>query len=168
VEGFVALGTYQFANTPLSDITTLQYATYQPSSNPNTGIVVGILQFGIDFFGSNDFFQGRLIFDPAANGETVSQDTWQTWDAINGGIAEWFYFGPTGVWPDTGFPGTPDTDPMTWAQIVAKYPAARINFNDPVLAIEIAGDISDPFTEAINSVTFGTTSGTTRYVFEPA
>lgn len=168
VEEFVALGTYQFANTPLSQITTLQYTTYQPMSNPDTGIVVGIFQFGIDFFGNNDMFQGRLIFDPAANGESVSEGTWQSWDAIGGGSAKWVYVGLTGFWPDTGFPGTPETDPMTWAQIVAKYPEARINFNDPVLAIEITGDLGDPFTEAINSVTFGTTSGTTRFVFGPA
>lgn len=167
LEEFVALGSYQFANTLLSQITTMQFSTYQPGTNPDTGIVVGILQFGIDFFGSSDPFQGRLIFDPALNSVPVAEDTWQVWDAINGGNAEWYYFG-SGFWPDTGFPGTPDTDPMTWAQIVAKYPEARINLIDPVFAIEITGDLGDPFTEAINSVTFGTTYGTTRYVFGPA
>jgi hypothetical protein len=165
---FVALGTYQFANTRLSQITTLQYSTYQPSTNPGTDVVVGILQFGIDFFGDNFPLQGRLVYDPTQNGESVAQDTWQTWDAINGGSAQWFYFGGIGIWPDTGDPGIPDTDPMTWAQIVAKYPEARINFNDPVLAIEITGNPEGPFTEAINAVTFGTTSGATRFVFGPA
>jgi hypothetical protein len=162
---FVALGTYQFANTPLSQITTLQYATYQPSTNVGTDIVVGILQFGIDFFGSNEPLQGRLVFDPAANGEPVAQDTWQVWDAINSGAANWYYFAGFGIWPDTGNPGIPDTDSMTWSEIVAKYPEARINFNDPVFAIEITGNDINPFTEAINAFSFGTTSGTTRFVF---
>ena len=71
-------------------------------------------------------------------------------------------------WPDTRNPGIPDIDPLTWAQIVAQYPEARINCNDPVFAIEIPGDPSDPFTEAINAVTFGTTAGPTRYVSGPA
>ncbi|MCA9880971.1 MAG: hypothetical protein KC442_24400, partial [Thermomicrobiales bacterium] len=141
---FVALGTYQFANTRLSQITTLQYATYQPNTNLGTDIVVGILQFGIDFFGDNFPLQGRLVYDPSLNGQPVAQDTWQTWDAINGGSASWYFAGGFGVWPDTGDPGIPDTDPMTWAQIVAKYPEARINFNDPVFAIEITGNPEGP------------------------
>jgi hypothetical protein len=163
----VALGTYQFANLPLSQITAIEYTTYQPSTNVGTDVLVGILQFGIDFFGSNDPLQGRLFFIPTENGETPLQDTWQTWDAIKGGAAQWFWFGllSTGYWPDSE---TPDTDPLTWAQIVSRYPDARINLNDPVLAIEIIGNDDDPFTEAINAVTIGTTYGTTRYVFGPA
>jgi hypothetical protein len=163
---FVALGTYQFANMPLNQITALEYSTYQPSTNVGTDIVVGVLQFGVDFFGSNEPFQGRLLFDPTLNGQTPGQDTWQVWDAINGGAAEWFLIGGLfGVWPDSEIP---DTDPLTWSDIISMYPEARINFNEPVFAIEITGNDTEPFTEAINSVTFGTTFGTTRFVFGPA
>lgn len=162
---FYALGTYQFQSTRLSQITAIEYSTFQPDTNVGTDFQVGVLQFGIDFFGSNELFQGRLVYVPQANGYTPAQNTWQVWDAIDGGNAMWFYVGGYGIWPDSEIF---DDEPMRWADIVAKYPEARINFNDPVFAIEITGNGDDPFTEAINSVTFGTTNGTTRFVFGPA
>ena len=159
----VSLGTFQFANVFLSDITALMYSTFNEGPEPT----VGILTFGIDFFGSNPTFSmDSLVFDPAANGQTIVQDTWHEWDAINGGAALCYYNGGGFDWPNTN-PPIPDTDPLSWAQIVATYPEARIRVNDSQFLITTFGD-GAPFTEAINSVTFGTTSGTTRFVFGPA
>lgn len=158
-----SLGTFQFANTPLSEITDLKYSTFQPSSNDGPPTAVGVLMFGIDFFGRNTILPiDSLVYDPNANGLPVTEDTWQEWDAIGGGSALWFYDGDI-EWPNTN-PPIPATAPLTWAQILATYPNARIRFNEAQFTVSLFADV-DPFTEAINSVTFGTTFGTTRFVF---
>lgn len=162
----VSLGTFQFANTPLSEITDLKYSTYQPTAIGVPSTAVGVLFIGVDFFGNNPtLFLDTLVYDPGSNGQPVTVDTWQEWDAINSGSALWFYEGDS-EWPNTN-PPIPATDPLTWAQIVATYPAARFRVNETQFMITLFGD-AEPFTEAINSVTFGTTSGTTRFVFGSA
>ena len=159
----VGLGTFQFANTPLNQITALKYSTFQPITNDGPATQLGYLAFGIDFFGSNSIFPQRLVFDPAVNGEPVAKDIWQEWDGIAGGAAKWYYQGDSFDWPNTN-PPVPDSDPLTWSEIIQIYPNARISFLYPLLQISLEA-YDDPFTEAINSVTFGTASGTTRFVF---
>lgn len=159
----VGLGTFQFANTPLNQITTLKYSTYQPNTNEGPATQLGYLAFGIDFFGNNSIFPERLVFDPAVNGEPVAKDIWQEWDGIAGGAAKWYYQGDLDVWPNTN-PPIPYSDPLTWSEIIQNYPNARINFINPLLQIVLEA-YDDPFTEAINSFTFGTDSSTTRFVF---
>ena len=93
------LATYEFAGTPLTDITTLAFSTYNPSAgNGGSATRSGYLQFNVDFNGS-DTWQRRLIFLPSDNGG-VTQDAWNEWDAISGGNANWRYSGPN--WPVTG------------------------------------------------------------------
>ena len=157
-----SLGTFQFANALLNEITILKYSTFQPSSNDGPASKVGVLSFGIDFFGNNPLFGDRLVFDPNENSTPVAQDNWQEWDAIEGGAAKWLYEGAPD-WPNTN-PPISAADLLTWIEILTIYPNARINFNDPVLQITLQAE-DDPFTEAINSVTFGNGSGTTRFVF---
>jgi len=156
------LATYQFAGTPLSEITELAYSTYNPSAgNGGSASRSGFLQFNVDFNGT-DTWQRRLIYLPSDNG-SVLQNTWQQWDAISGGAALWRHSGPT--WPGTGIPGT---TPRTWNDILTSYPGVRIRVTDSFLGIRVGEPYPDGYTENIDGFKFGTGAGTTWFDFEPA
>lgn len=156
------LATYQFSGTVLSTITELKFSTYNPSAgNGGSASRSGYLNFNVDFTGS-DLFQRRLVFVPSQNGAVV-QDTWQEWDAINGGAALWSYSGPT--WPITGQPGT---FLKSWSQILSDYPGVRIKVTDAFLGIRVGEPYPDGYTENIDAFKFGTGAGTTQYDFDPA
>jgi hypothetical protein len=165
-ESFV-LATFQYSGVALPDITAPAYSTYQPSTNTDDPTNAGILTMAVDFFGQR--LPGDLIqFIPAENGTPVMQDAWQTWDAINGGAGLWSYAQGCGcTWPNSAIPG--DT-PRTWADITPTYKLATITTAaDPFFGIVVTNaDDGKTFVDHINAVTFGTTSGTTRFVFGPA
>lgn len=155
------LATYQFSGTPLADITTFAFSTYNPSAgNGGAANRSGYLHFNVDFNGS-DTWQRRLVYVPSKNG-TVLQDTWQEWDAIDSGNALWSYSGAT--WPVTGQSGT---TLKTWSQILADYPNARIRVTDAFVGIRVGEPYSTGYTENIDAFKFGTASGTTVFDFEP-
>ena len=154
------LATYQFSGTPLADIATLRFRTYNPSAGNGGGSTrSAYLNFNVDFDGS-DTWQKRLSFVPAQNG-TVLQDTWQEWDAINWGGALWGYSGTT--WPITGEPGS---TLKTWSQILSDYPSARIRVTDAFVGLRVGEPYSNGYTEDIDSFTFGTNSAETIFNFE--
>ena len=154
------LATYQFAGTPLADIATLRFRTYNPSAGNGGGSTrSAYLNFNVDFDGS-DTWQKRLYFVPSQNG-TVLQDTWQEWDAINWGAALWGYSGAT--WPVTGEPGT---TLKTWSQILSDYPGVRIRVTDAFVGLRVGEPYASGYTENIDSFTFGTNSAETIFNFE--
>ncbi len=156
------LATYAFAGTPLADITALKFTTYNPSAGNGGGSMrSAYLNFNVDFDGS-DTWQSRLIFLPVDNG-TVMQDTWQEWDALEGGNANWRYSGST--WPVTGEPGATT---KTWSQILSDYPGIRIRVTDAHVALRVGEPYASGYTENVDAFTFGTAAGTTTWVFEPA
>lgn len=156
------LATYQFSGTPLADITDLSFQTYNPSAgNGGSANRSGYLNFNVDFNGS-DTWQRRLVYVPVDNG-TVVQDSWQTWDAINGGSALWRYSGAT--WPVTGEPGSTT---KTWSQILSDYPGVRIRVTDSWLGVRVGEPYVSGYTENIDVFTFGTAAGVTVFDFEPA
>lgn len=155
------LATYRFSGTPLADITTLAFSTYNPSAgNGGSAARSGYLHFNVDFNGS-DTWQRRLVFVPSLNG-TVIQDEWQEWDALNDGNALWLYSGPT--WPITGEPGT---TPKTWSQILTDYPGVRVRVTDAFMGIRVGEPYPDGYTENIDAFRFGTAAGVTTFDFEP-
>ena len=154
------LASYQFAGTTLANISALRFRTYNPSAgNGGSATRSAYLNFNVDFNGS-DTFQRRLVFVPRQNG-TVIQNTWQEWDAINGGAALWSYSGPT--WPITLQPGT---TLKTWAQILSDYPGVRIRVTDAFVGLRVGEPYPDGYTENIDSFTFGSPAGTTIFNFE--
>jgi hypothetical protein len=156
-----SLATYQFAGTPLADITALSFRTYNPSSgNGGSATRSAYLNFNVDFDGS-DTWQRRLIFVPKING-TVLQNTWQEWDAISGGNAKWSLSG--GNWPGTATPGS---TLRTWDDILLSYPGVRMRVTDAHLGLRVGEPYADGYTENIDSFTFGTVAGTTIFDFEP-
>ncbi len=155
------LATYQFSGTPLGDITALKFSTYNPSAgNGGSANRSGYLQFNVDFDGT-DTWQRRLVFVPSQNG-TVIQNTWQEWDAINGGNALWGYSGAT--WPVTGEPGTAL---KTWDQIVSDYPGVRVRVTDSFVGVRVGEPYLSGYTENIDAFKFGTAAGVTTFDFEP-
>jgi len=154
------LATYQFSGTSLAAITTLAFSTYNPSVG-NGGSVnrSAYLHFNVDFNGT-DTWQRRLVFVPSING-TVLQNTWQEWDAVQGGNAKWLYSGAT--WPVTGQPGT---TAKTWSQILTDYPIARIRVTDSFLGMRVGEPYADGYTENIDGFKLGTSTGTTTFDFD--
>jgi hypothetical protein len=78
-----------------------------------------------------------LVFVPA-NNDTVMQNTWQEWDALDEGNALWrwsrFENGPDNS-PSTADDNTwPDGNSnalRTWDDLVASFPHIAIRTNDP-------------------------------------
>jgi hypothetical protein len=151
------LSTYQFGGTLLANITQLGYSTYNSSVGSSSATNAGYLNVNIDFTGSNAW-QKRLIFVPRNNG-TVIQDTWQAWDAINGGNALWGWSGGN-TWPD-GYVGAT----RTWSSILAAFPNARIRATDSLVGIKV-GEGNTAFTENIDAFVFGTGGNTTTFNFD--
>lgn len=161
------LATYQFRGIKLADITSLQFSTYNPSAG-NGGSVsrTGYLQFNVDFDGT-DTWQKRLLFEPTANG-TVQQDTWQEWDAYNGGNARWTWSGlsshggSASAWPDGN-----TNEFRTWNELVSAFPNIAIRQTDSWLGIRVGSPYPSGYTENLDSLVFGTAGGTTTFDFEP-
>jgi|GEM_PF-2690321 len=162
----VNLATYAFSGTHLADIKTLEYTTYNASAGNGAAATANrsaYLQFNVSFNGA-DTWQRRLTFVPANNTVgSIPQDSWKTWDAIQGGAARWTYSGPT--WPVTGEPGT---TPKTWNQILQTYPNAQIRTTDAYLGLRVGEPYANGYTENIDSFVFGTDSAVTTYNFEDA
>ncbi|MGB4965537.1 MAG: hypothetical protein WBO77_00290, partial [Microgenomates group bacterium] len=154
------LATYQFSGTPLGDITELSFYTYNPSAgNPGSINRSGYLNFNVDFNGT-DTWQRRLVFVPSLNG-TVTQNTWQKWDALQSGSAQWLYSGAT--WPVTGEPGTTS---KTWTQILSDYPGIRIRVTDSFLGLRVGEPYPDGYTENLDGFTFATSAKSTTFDFD--
>lgn len=155
------LATYLFSGTPLADITDLRFSTYNPLAGNGGGASrSAYLNFNVDFNGS-DTWQRRLVYVPSENGAVV-QDTWQEWDAIDGGDALWSYSGPT--WPTTGESGSTE---KTWDQILSDYPGVRVRVTDSWLGLRVGEPYATGYTENLDKFVFGTADGTTTWDFEP-
>ncbi len=155
------LATYQFSGTPLANITTMRYSTYNPSAGNGQGPnASAYLNFNVDFNGS-DTFQCRLVFLPIDNGG-VTPNNWKEWDTIQDGAALWRYSGAT--WPGGGAGDVP----KTWSQILAQYPGVRIRVTDAHMGIRVGEPYPPGYTENLDSFTFGTASGITIFDFDPS
>ncbi|HMM62114.1 MAG TPA: hypothetical protein PKC86_00990 [Candidatus Saccharibacteria bacterium] len=155
------IATYQFGGTKLVDITNMSYVADSKSGNgPNQS---PFLNFNIDFDGT-DSWQNRLVYVPSANG-LVPQDTWNTFDTINGGNALWTwskYYSNGNKWPDGN-----TNQYRTLNDIIAQWPGARIRVSDPWLGVRVGNPGPTGYTGSVDSFTFGTAAGTTKYDFEP-
>lgn len=104
--------------TLLSSITALSYATYQ-----STGISYQVtgLNLEVDFDGPGSAGKSVLVFEPVYNTNqgNIIANTWQTWDALNGGNAIW--------WSPQGIPGScSGYCYVQWKDIVKNNPDAVI------------------------------------------
>lgn len=162
------LATYQFSGVALADITQLSFETYNPSaSNGGGSDRSAYINFNIDFDGS-DTWQKRIAFVPNKNG-SPSQDTWEQWDAIDGGSALWWWSGyadNANQWPDG------DTNEYrTWNNLLVSFPGISVRTNDPWFGFRVGEPYADGYTENIDAfviaINEGTNIHTTSFDFEP-
>ncbi len=121
--GRLLLGTVDYAGLRLDEIVSLSYDTYR--SAPDGSVFAPTLQFNIDYDltdSDTTTWQGRLVFEPyLTSGNTVLDDTWQTWDPL------------AGEWWSSGAPGNtvcPQGNPCTWNEVLTNFPNAGIWPND--------------------------------------
>lgn len=165
------IATYQYGGTALSAITKLSFGAYSHNGSVGAGATESpYFNFNADFTGSGTTFQKRLVYVPSANG-AVPQDTWNTYDTINGGNAKWNYSGAnwpaTLVGPDKGAVLTPGTTTRTWKTILADYPNVRVLPTNPWLGVRVGEPGPTGYTGNVDSFTLGTAVGTTTSDFEP-
>lgn len=165
------LSTYQFGGTKLGDISTLKYSTYNPSAG-NGGSVnrSAYLNFNVDFTGTSSSWQRRIGFVPSQNG-SVSQDSWNEWDVIQGGNAKWFYSGSTwpvtSTGPDAGLSGVSGSTLRTWNTLLADYPGIRVLPGDSWFGMRVGEPYADGYTENLDRFVLGTAAATTVWNFDP-
>jgi hypothetical protein len=157
-----------YAGTRFDQIVSLGYSTYRASPDAGNNLAIS-LQFdtAYDLTDADVAWQGRLVFEPYQGaGGTVPQDTWQTWDPLEG------------LWWASGAPGNgtcPQASPCTWGEVLAAFPDAGIRLTTGpgpgLLHLKAGGPApgfdgnADAFTIAVDDGA-GTVEETT-YDFEP-
>jgi hypothetical protein len=163
------IATYQFGGTPLADISALSFSAYSHSGVAGAN-ESPYLNFNIDFTGGNTW-QKRIAYVPSANEGSVPQNSWNTFDAIHGGSAMWYYSGadwPAGATSNGTIPGT---TARSWSAILLDYPNSRVLASDPWLGVRVGEPGPSGYTANVDnfSITIddGTNATTTNVDFEP-
>lgn len=166
------IATYAYSGTPLSEITELSYSAYShagiagPTESP-------YFVMNVDFTGNSGAWQKRLVYVPANNGP-VAQDTWNTFDMINGGAAQWVYSGATWpatlVGPDAGVTEA-GTAARSWSDIRADYPSIRVLPTGGLVGVRVGEPGPDGYQGDVDAIVVKTDDGTTAakktFDFEP-
>ena len=98
--GYSVIATNAYAGTPLAQITSLSYATFQPG--PTLAIA---LQFDVRYRTTDVSYGGRLVFEPYQTVGTVGSG-WQTWSPLSG---KWWASKTTAAGSNwSGFDGNAD------------------------------------------------------------
>ena len=164
-----------FAGVALSSLTALSYSTYTTSNN---GQQFPYLALNVDLTGTGDYDQ--LFFEPPYQTPTTGNpslpnqgatalNTWQTWNALEGG------------WWDNndvlGAAGTPGTGVASLSSFLAQYPNATIqnaadlfgpgaNANGVTLQFGYA-DPGFTYNGYVDNFTIGINGASTTYNFDP-
>ena len=149
------LYNYDYTGTALSDITALFYLTYQTAGIP---IQVASINIEIDFNGP-EVAGGYsvLVFEPHYNtpAGTIHNNSWQAWDAFDGGRGIWWSTRPiNGVCASGCF--------VTWDFILTNNPQAYI-----LGGFGINQGTGNPgLISAVDVLSIGVSGTTTVYDFE--
>ncbi|HKY05111.1 MAG TPA: hypothetical protein VJQ56_09480 [Blastocatellia bacterium] len=117
----VTLFNFDHVGTPLSEIDRLGYATYRAANEADNDAQLPAINIQVDINGDAPGGFTTLVFEPVYNTTqgAIEDNTWQTWDAFNGGQAIW--------WSSNPIPGAPNRDTfVTWDTIVNLNPDAVI------------------------------------------
>jgi hypothetical protein len=146
------VATSAYAGTALSNVSALDYWTYQPG--PTLAIS---LQFDIRYHPGDTVYGGRLVFEPYQGSGTVGSG-WQHWNAQDG---LWWASKTTAAGSD-GL--CPQAAPCTWNQVLANWPGSQ--FSEKLLLK--AGGNWPGFTGNADALTVGVSGANTTYDFEPS
>lgn len=166
------IATYKYSGTSLSEIQTFSYSAYSHGGVAAT-TESPYFVMNVDFTGNSGAWQKRLVYVPANNGP-VPQDTWNTFDMIDGGNGMWVYSGAvwpaTLVGPDAGVAESGAT-PRSWSDIRADYPSIRVLPVGGLVGVRVGEPGPDTYQGDVDNITIktddGTMATTTTYDFEP-
>ena len=148
---------YSHIGTPLSAINAMSYWAYKNSSSTNSANQTIGLNIEIDINGGtlNPGEYSTLVFEPTYQAGGVGAmltNTWQLWDAFNGGNAIW--------WSTRTIPGAIGSccggpSFVTWNTILANNPNATIL---GAFGFNIGSGWAGQFTGAADALTINTTT----------
>ncbi len=166
--GRESLATFAFANTRLDAITELSYTAYQNKvTNPTTPSDITIaLQFDVDFnlSDANNAFQGRLVFEPSANGIPVTPNQYQTFNTLDPTTGRFFATNQTA----SGGNCT-QANPCTKAQLLAFFPNVGIrNSQFGGLLLRAGGPVTGGFDGNADALVIAVNGNRTTFDFEPS
>jgi hypothetical protein len=151
-----------YAGVKLSNITELSYAAYVDQDGSGGQAPYVLLNVDYDNNGTIDDF---LFFEPVYQDATffpqnpqqsIALDTWQTWDALDGGW--WSAFGTAGAGPGV--------DVKSLDDIIAAEPDATIVGSGVRLVAGFGAGAWDNFVGNVDAVSIGVSGATTTYNFE--
>lgn len=156
------IGTAQFVGTAMSDITKLQYSTYQTSADaPTTQAPSLSIDIDSNTTDSDTGYQGRLTYEPYFSGNTVQTGVWQTWNALdNSGNGNW-WFSHTSL-SNGEANQCPQSNPCTWSELMTDYPNLGISGN---FLIRTNGADNQAFDGNADNLEIGTADGVKTYDF---
>jgi hypothetical protein len=155
-----ALMKNAYAGEKFSNLTTLSYSTYVVTGSE--GSRAPALQFSVDKdVADNDTsWQGRLIYEPYQSGATVTEGSWQNWDAHAG---NWWLSKANDLFG--GF--CSQSSPCTLADLTTQFPNIGVNggVNDQIV-LKAGSGWDTPFVGNVDALTVGFGNNTTTYDFE--
>jgi hypothetical protein len=141
------------AGSSISAFTALTYETYVTTSTQGSG-AAPTLQF--DLHNAAGAFVGRLVFDPGLLG-TVTDDTWQSWNAAT--AQAWYFSKPA----QTG-----DCSLTTGTYCTLAQAAADISGFTTLDVLFKAGSGQSSFNGNVDDFTFGINGTDTTFDFDAA
>ena len=151
----VFLFNYDHVGTRLDALTTLSYSTYRSAGSAQQ---LPALNIQVDYNGAAEGGFTTLVFEPVYNtGQgAVTNDVWQTWDALANGSGRW--------WSTRDIPGVCAFDCfVAWGGIVAANPDAVITGG-----IGINQGSGNPgLVAAVDQLVIGVGAEPVTYDFEP-
>lgn len=157
----IVFGSQKYQGTRLADIQTLSYSTY-------TNLSPAAMSFQINYDPDVTTVEagtwyGRLIYEPYHNA-TVVNNTWQTWDMLNGGAGKW-WASSNGNSPVDNT--CPQSTPCTLTALLAAYPNIGVR-NDAQAFIQVkAGSNWNGFIGNADNLKVGIAGNVDTYDFEP-
>jgi hypothetical protein len=151
-----------YIGTPLANLDAMSYSAYRASSstNPTTQTVALALEVDVNGPGTPGGF-ATLVFEPdyqSGGNAAMKTDTWQTWDAFQGGNAIW--------WATKDIPGAPVAFNtfVPWSTILAANPQATIVGG---VGLFVGSGWDGQFTGYGDALAIEVSGNTTTYNFEP-
>lgn len=146
----------QQAGTPLANVDAMGYSTYRQTASTALASQTTAINMEVSTNGDGTGYT-TLVFEPVYNLDqgTVTEGTWQNWDAYKGGDAIW--------WSSRAIPGVcASSCYVSWSAIVAANPNATI------LSYGVnQGSGNSGLIVNVDALSIGVNGNTTTYDFEP-